>query len=165
MTFTYTGTPGNSDVETIRFEISDTNAAAPLLADGEIAWAITSETGQTAGSPASLALPDLYRSAARCMETLARRFSAQADSQIGSLKVTYSKTADGYTKRAAELRAKAQALGGAPYAGGQSISEKDAWRSDSDSPQPFFSRREYDNPWTGQTDDGLTDVDFGPPTG
>lgn len=152
MTFTYTGDPSASDVEAVRFEISDTDPNAPLLQDGEISYAILAETGVPAASPTVIVPPGLYSAAARCMEALARKFAMQADQEVGDLKTTWSKQAQTYAERAQELRAKAQGMH-APYAGGLSRAEKDTFRSDPDRVQPVFTRDQFTNPWSPPVDD------------
>lgn len=161
MAFTYAGDPSASDIAAVRFEIQDTNSKSPLLQDAEIGWAILQETGIVAETPAALQPGPLFSAAARCCEALARLFAAQADEQIGQLKVTYTKQADQYNTRAAELREKASSMG-VPYVGGQSISEKRGFAENPDAVEPAFSRDEFDSPWTGQ-DQGVNQSDFGPP--
>lgn len=151
MTFTYTFDPSDSDVQAIRFEISDTDVNAPLLQDEEIAWTILDETGVAAQTPVSITGGPLYLSAARCCETLSRRFAAQADTIIGALQLIYSKQAQTYATRAEELRAKGIGMN-APWAGGQSIGEKIAYGENHDQVQPIFTRRKFDSPYTGPGD-------------
>lgn len=145
MSVTYTGNPAVSDVAAVRFEIGDTDLAAPLLQDEEIAWAVLSETGVTA-SPDGVTLVDgpFFAAAARCCEVLAVNLSRQADTEVGSLKETYSKAAQNATKSAQALRAKASGFN-APYAGGQSISEKVGFRENEDAVQPKFRRGDFDS--------------------
>lgn len=162
MAFTYSGDPNSADRDAVRLEIGDTNPAAPIFQDAEIAWVIVTETGLTAGTPTTLDTQNVYRSAARCFEVLAGRLSMQADSTVGSLKLQYSKAAEKTLVRARQLRDRAVGLS-SPYAGGQSASEKDGWRSDTDLPAPLFSRREFDNPWAGSTNTAYW-PDYGPPT-
>jgi hypothetical protein len=147
VSFTYSGDPSLSDKDAVRFEIADTIPSAPLLQDAEVEWAILSEAGQPAGTPTTLPAGDIYRSAARCMETLSRLFAAQADTQIGQLKTAYSAQAKAYAQRAGELRAKAQGLN-APYAGGVSRSDDQRWRQNIDLVRPAFTRDEFDSPYT-----------------
>ena len=166
MAYTYAGDPAASDVAAVRFEISDTNPSAPLLSDAEIAYAIAAESGQPA-DPAGVSLTagPLFASAARCCETIARQLAMQADTETGALKVTYSRQAVTYAQRAAELRAKASGFH-APYAGGQSISEKQGWSQDPDTIGPAMYRGQFDNPWAGERDRGSCDgADLGPPVG
>lgn len=126
MSFSYSGDPSSSVLDAIRFEIQDTNAAAPLLDDGEIKYAIRE------GAPSTpLSQGEVFAAAARCCEALARRFAAQADTQFGSIKTTYSKQAEVYAERAIELRKRAQGSH-APFAGGLSVSEKESRESETD---------------------------------
>ena len=161
--FTYSGDPSSADRDAIRFEIGDTNPAAPIFQDAEIIYAVLTETGFTAGTPTTLLAQDVYRSAARCFEILAGRLSMQADSVVGELHLQYSKAAANSMLRAKQLRDRAVGMS-APYAGGQSVSEKEGWRQDIDLPAPLFSRREYDSPYAGA--DGRNNnywPDYGPP--
>lgn len=151
MAFTYSQDPTTSDVDAVRFEIQDTNAAAPLLQDAEVAWAILNETATPAGEPTTLTDGPLYASAARCCEVLARNLARQADVEVGSLKTTYSNAAKTFAERASELREKASGYA-APYAGGLSHSEKQSFRQDPDVVQPKFRRDEFGNPWAGPRD-------------
>lgn len=161
MPFTYSGDPSSADKDAVRFEIQDIDSASPLLQDGEVEWAILSETGQAAGTPTTLSIGDIYRSSARCLESLSRLFAAQADTKLGSLQTTYSKQAAVYAQRAEELRAKAQGMN-APYCGGLSQAEKRSFHDDADLTQPAFSRTEFDSPYTG-SQSGFDNEDFGPP--
>lgn len=159
--FTYSGDPSSADKDAVRFEIQDTNPGSPLLADTEILWAILTEAGQPAGTPTTLTAAQVFRSAARCLEVLARLMAAQADSQIGQLKTTYSAQAKTYAQRAQELRAKAQGLN-APYVGGISHSDDRQWTENPDLVAPAFTRREFDNPFAGPQR-RYPNADLGPP--
>jgi len=163
MAFSYSGDPSSSDKDAVRFEIGDTVASAPIFQDAEVVWAILAETGLTAGQPTTLDTADVYRSSARCFEILAGRMAAQADSTVGSLKLQYSKSAQNAANRAKQLRDRAIGMN-APYAGGQSISEKEGFRQDGDLPVPLFTRREFDNPYAGAGGVAASWPDYGPPT-
>lgn len=126
MSWSYSGDPSSSVLDAIRFEIQDTNSAAPLLDDGEIKYAIREEVPSSTPSQG-----EVFAAAARCCETLSRRFAAQADTQFGSIKTTYSKQAEVYAERAKELRKRAQGSH-APFAGGLSVSEKESRESETD---------------------------------
>lgn len=160
MSWSYSGNPADSDKDAVRFEIQDTTSSSPLLQDEEIEWAILQETTVAAAAPATIVPPNLYRAAARCMEALDRLFAAQADEQIGTLKLTYSKQSQQYAVRAQELRARAAGME-PPYAGGQSIQEKLDRQADTDAVKPAFTRREFDNPWVGDQS-GYHNEDLGP---
>lgn len=139
MAWTYSGNPGATPKDAVRFEVQDTDTKRQLLRDEEIQFAIDQEAG-IPPEPRGLLC-----AAARCCEVLARRFSAQADTVIGSIQVTYSKQAAGYTERAAELRARATGAG-EPWVGGTSRSEKQLLRSQTNRVQPLFRKHQHMEP-------------------
>ena len=143
MPFTYSGEPGSSLRDQVRFLIQDTDSKSPLLQDAEVEWAIGEET-----SGVSPTQGEMFSAAALCLETLSHRFAAQADTEFGSLRITYSKAAEGYAKRAERLRARAVGAH-APWAGGQSKSEKEARAQETDRVQPAFVRDQFKTPYTG----------------
>ena len=143
MAFSYSGDPSKSVLDSVRFEVQDTNSGSPLLQDAEIEYVIGQEAP---GEPPSEG--EVLSAAARCMESLARLFAAQADTEVGSLKVTYTKQADQYNTRAKELRSRAGGMH-APWAGGQSEAEKAAREAETDRPQAPFKRGQFTNPNTG----------------
>lgn len=151
MTWSYSGNPMATVGDAVRFEIQDVFSTAPLVQDEEITWVLSQETD---GTPYSM--NDIWRAAAHVCETLVRRFSMQADSELGSLKLTYSKQALGFDARAKDLRLRAQGTA-APFVGGQSISDKRARASDQDAVEPAFHRGQFDNPWAGESQGYGTD--------
>lgn len=142
MAWTYSGEPGSSNLDAVRFEIADTDPTATLFEDGEIKYAILVEAGKEPTEAGIL------RAAARCMETLERRFAAQADTSLGSLKLDYSKMAEGYAKRASALRARASGMH-APLSGGQTEGEKEARENETGAAKPTFKRHQFDIPYRG----------------
>lgn len=145
MAFSYSGSPVNSVLDAVRFEIQDTNSKSPLLQNGEIEYAISKEAPNDPPSEG-----EVLSAAARCMEVLTRLFSAQADTELGSLKVTYTKQAAGYAKQAEKLRLRAQGMH-APFAGGLSESERQQREADTDRVQPAFARKQFRNPYGAGT--------------
>jgi hypothetical protein len=141
--FSYSGDPASSVKDAVRFEIQDTNSESPLLQDAEVEYAITQEAPNAPPSEG-----EVLSAAARCMEALQRLFAMQADTEVGSLKSTYSKQAEGYAKRAAELRQRAMGMN-APWAGGLSESEKQSREEDLDRVPPMFKRGQFQNPYAG----------------
>lgn len=132
MTWTYSGDPASSERDAVRFEIPDTDASVAWFTDEEIAYTLREESGSRAA-------------AARCCETLARRFTEQADIATGDTKLTYSKQAETLATRATELRLRAQGAH-APFSGGVSAADKEARAEDEDREQGSFSRGQFDNP-------------------
>lgn len=163
MSFSYSGDPSNSPNDAVRFEIQDTVNTNFLLADEEISYAITQEAGTEPSTGYTMA--QILSSAAHCFESLSRRFSLQADTQLGQLKATYAKTAANMAAAAVALRLRAQGMQG-PYVGGISYSDKIGILSNPDWVRPAFTRDEFNNPWAGpEAGDILDQADLGPPLG
>lgn len=133
MAWTYSGDPRKSAQDAVRFEIPDTVESNQLVSDEEVAYTIEQESG-------------VYGAAARCCESIARRYTLQVDLSTGDLKLTYSKAAETFAKRARELRLRAQGMQ-LPWSGGQSEAEKEGLEENTDRVQPRFKRGEFESPY------------------
>jgi hypothetical protein len=136
MSWSYSGDPSLSEADAVRFEIPDTDEASPLVSDEEIAYALEEESGALGA-------------AARCCESLSRKYAMQADVGTGDVKLTYSKAAENLAARAKELRTRAIASNGVPFAGGISAADKKARAEDEDRTQGSFQRGQFDNTLSG----------------
>lgn len=119
-----------TSLDQVRFHVGDTSnvAATELLADGEITYLLTQET-------------NIYRAAASAAEAIAGKFARLADTSVGDVSVSNSQKQAQYLKLSATLNAKAARRGSAPaFAGGISISDRDAREADTDRTLPFFTR-------------------------
>jgi hypothetical protein len=144
MSWTYEGDPRKNVRDAVRWEVQDTNEKAQQLQDQEILYAIEQEAGAVPPSQG-----EVLSAAARCMEAISRKWAAQADTELGSLKVDSTKRSKEYAARAKELRNRAVGLH-APFAGGQSENEKEKRRTESDRVQPRFQRGQFHSPYTGR---------------
>jgi hypothetical protein len=135
MSWSYSGDPSLSDADAVRFEIPDTDESTQLVSDEEIEYALAEESGVRAA-------------AARCCESIARRYAMQADVATGDTKVTYSKAAENLAARAKELRALSTSSV-PPFAGGTSVSDKTNRSQDEDRTPGAFTRGQFDNPSAG----------------
>ena len=153
MSWTYSGEPGSSPKDAVRFEIQDTDEEAQLLQDGEIEYAIAQEALEVAEGEA-LSEGGLYASSARCCEVLARLFAMQANETSGSIKTSFDEQARTYSERAQELRAKAQGHA-APSSPSEFVSNKRALRENRNRVQPLFRRGQFRNRQYGGPGDGL----------
>ena len=162
MAWSYSGDPSTTPKDAVRFEAQDVNGSAPLLQDAEISYVIVAEAGVEPAGGYTQA--NILSAAAHCCEDLVTRFSYQADTEVGSLKLTYSKMAQNLLARAKSLRARAQGLN-APWVGGQSVSWKVAYAGNSDQVQPAFQRDQWNVPWAGESPGGYLPDDLGPPIG
>lgn len=123
MVSTYSGNPNSSDIDTVRFEVGDTKSKF-LLSDEEIQFAVDQEA-------------TLLGAAARCCEVLARRFSRDADVELGPQRIKASQRASAFAARAKELRGKTAAMN-APYAGNMSKSDEQLDKLNTNLKQPKF---------------------------
>src|SRR5688572_3442242 len=136
MTFTYD--PGlATDRDRVRFLIGDTVAPA-IVQDEEITGILTMQSG-------------VYSSAAAICRSLAARYSRLADIARDDVRKSQSQIAKAFADRARDLETQASSVVGGtlipvPYAGGISISDKDAQLDDTDRVVPIFTRDGDDFP-------------------
>ena len=130
MSWSYSGDPGASDLDEVRFLIGDTDTDDQQLSDEEIAYLLTST-----GSVTAAAL-----GAAR---SLWAKYSRLVDQKTGDIDIKYSQRKDAY---AALIRQLQLGMLPVPYAGGISEDDKQVDEADSDVVQPAFTRgmMEYD---------------------
>jgi len=91
MAWNYSGDPSTSTKDAIRFEIGDTDQSWKLLEDEEIEYALKVE-------------PNWIAAAARCCESIARRFAREADQRLGPSYVYKRQRSEAYKELAQELR-------------------------------------------------------------
>ena len=131
----YTDDPGHVLADKMRFLVGDTNTARPELSDSEVDFLLSEEGG------------DAARAAARAAEALAAKYVKIADEkQVGPLRLTYTEKAARFTTLAKSLWRRAAASSVAPYAGGISVSDKEANEANTDRVAPALSRDMMDYP-------------------
>ena len=118
----------STDVGRLRLEIGATDSAATVtLTDEEIQQALDQEA-------------TYWGQAARAAEMLALKWAQKVDVRLGrSMQLTYSKMAEQYAQLAKGLRKKAISAN-APWVGGMSTADKQAYQEDSSLVQPLFAR-------------------------
>ena len=128
MTFTYAPESlATTPRYQVRLALGDTQASYPLLQDEEI--------DQYLGL-----YGNVYFAAAYAAEAIAGTFSRQVDRSLGGgLSLQNSQKAAQYMALARSLRRQG-ALSVTPYAGGQSVADKQAREQDTDRVPPSFSR-------------------------
>ena len=131
MAFTWTGDPGASEIEAVRWEINDIDSTKPKFQDAEIQYALDQESSK-------------YNAAARLCEQLQVRYTDAASRTMGPLKVDMGAQAKTYAEKAKALRKRAVAYG-KPYAGGASIAKEELFEADSNLKQPIFEKGMMDN--------------------
>jgi hypothetical protein len=137
--WTYSGDPSATSRDAIRYLARDHDETDPKISDEEIAWELSEQ-------------PNIYLAAANVAEIIGGNFASKAKTKtVGSLSITYEARSADYKSLAASLRLRARsgaASGGSPipYAGGISITDKEATESDSDWAKPAFSVGMHDYP-------------------
>lgn len=136
----------------VRLLIGDTDPNEQLMQDEEIIWELSNESN------------NIFRAAWRLAENIAAEFSRMADTAIGmrSLQLHASQKSAQYTSLSRRLRLRAAVRGVGIYAGGISVSDKEANDLNTDREPPFFSRELQDFPGTGTDFDSELEDDAPP---
>lgn len=144
--WTYSGDPADSNRDSVRFLVGDTDEAQAKISDEEIAWLLT-ENGS-----------NLYRTASSAALLLSAKFSDRTQKTVGDLSKSAGQQASRYKELAQELWDKASSPSHTTitaYAGGISESDKQTQDQDTDWDKPFFQRRMHDIPgtnyWRGES--------------
>lgn len=133
MTNSYSGNPATSDVDAVRFWVSDRGPDSWQLSNEEIAYTLT-------------LYPTPLLAAAAIANELAMKWALYVDKAVGDLKLSYSQRAKAYAALAQTLQSQAEQAGVSLYSGGTSLSDMATVAANSDRvPQPF-SRGQFDIP-------------------
>lgn len=92
MTWTYSGSPGDSTKDAIRFLVGDTDTNNQLVTNEEIEYAVA-----TYPKPASF---PPYEAAAMVATTIAGKFSGKQSKTVGNLSIKYEEQYRKYTEMA-----------------------------------------------------------------
>lgn len=114
----------------VRFLVQDTQTARQLLQDDEIYWLLTTES-------------NIFMTAAACCDSLVAKAGSIHSKAISEFRITYN--SEYYRALGATLRARG-AFHQMPYAGGISISDKEAQQANTDWVPPAIARGLDDNP-------------------
>lgn len=137
-TFTYTADPQNSPLDAVRLTVGDTNAADPLLYDGEIAYFL-GKSNQGIAAASYLA----------CGAIIAK-LSRLCDERVGDVSLSLSQKLKGYT----ELQATIQndlGQGASFYCGGMSRTQVRQNAANPDRTAPQVPAEET-GPWVQRRD-------------
>lgn len=127
--WTYSGNPGYSAKDAVRFLIQDTNEADQLLLDGEIEYLLSTYND----APMNAAI--------QACEVITAKFSRMADEKVGAVAIQFSQKAKAYRTMADTLRARLARNDCGPFAGGISRSQKQATDQNTDRVRPDFRKR------------------------
>jgi hypothetical protein len=144
LTFTYSGDPSSSTIDSIRFEIGDTQDNQHLVEDAEILYAYAKEG-------------TVLKAAARICTALAARFASREEFRGATIQTSKATISGKFLTLAKSLRARSLRSGGILM---PALSEttKETHEQDTDIPQPSFKKGLMDNPDV-ETDDDSDYVD------
>ena len=136
MTWSYSGNPADSDRDKVRFLVFDTDTNDQLLSNEEINWILTEQT-------------NVYMAASNAAEAIAARFAKDINRSVIGISANPGSRAAFYLELADRLRDQASTATGHVeiFAGGLTISGKEALDDDSDAVQPAFKIGQFN--WNG----------------
>lgn len=143
MTWSYSGNPGYSGKDQVRFLVGDTDKTDQLLTDAEIEWTLQRYNN----APMNAAI--------RCCESILSKFARMVDESVGEVKISFSQRMKSYAMTLTMLKSRLATEDTSFYAGGISKSDKRAQEQNSDRVKPDFRKHMMENeqiaPWTTQS--------------
>ena len=133
MSFSYSGNPGSSSNDAVRYLIRDTDSARAIVQDEEIAWTLTQEM-------------NFYMAAAKICEQFIGNARNVKTKRVGDLSIEYDVTA--YKELAEKLKGRGASYI-VPFAGGISIADMNLLIEDTDVPNSLFRIKMNDNRLAG----------------
>lgn len=98
MTWTYTGNPGSSDKDYVRYKIGDTDEANQLISDEEIDY----ELAQT---------NDMLKAAYQCARAVLKKLARRPDKKIGPSSIQNSQLKDLYKSILEDIKSEMEDAG------------------------------------------------------
>jgi hypothetical protein len=142
-TFSYSGQPGGSDVDTVRFLVGDTDPTEPLLSDEEITWLATIWVGK--GS--------YYYTAAMAAKAIAAKFAREVTTTSDGQTVNADQLQQKYLTMATQLLVQHESLQGSGAT--VDVGGIDVWDyPDPTVTSPAFGTQMHDSYDAGQQDWG-----------
>lgn len=130
MSWSYSGNPGDSALDGVRFLVGDTNTQDQQLQDGEINFLVATYT-------------NIYKAAAYAAEAIGSKYARLVDKSVGDLRVSYSQRQAQYQKLRDQLLKQSSSRTSFPYGGGISKSDKEILRLDPDAVKPDFTKDQF----------------------
>jgi hypothetical protein len=146
MSWSYSGNPGSSPKDAVRFLIQDTIPSQPQLQDEEINWMLSLYNN----APMNAAI--------RACETLMAKYSRMVDQAVGQVKVSFSQRMKSYEQLLITLRNRLSIEDSAFYAGGINVTDKMLNAQNASLVKPDFTKHMMENhlqsTWSSQNQIG-----------
>jgi len=136
LTFSYSGDPGASDLDALRFLIGDTDSADEQLTDEELSYLLTEHDDSVRHAGLSA-----------CRRLIAK-YSRYVDQRTGDIDIKYSQRLAHLRGVIADIR---QGLVPSVYAGGISKADIESVQEDDDRQGPVFALGMHDYPSDADT--------------
>lgn len=130
----YSGSPGDSDVDAVRHYIGDTDEEHEFLSNEEIEYELAQVND------------DVTAASANCAERIAARLFPRVDYRVHGVWINGSELAKNLRQIATQLQQSDRLAGAGPYVGGISKAEKTAEESVSDLRDKAFEVGMHDHP-------------------
>ena len=133
ISWSYSGSPGDSDLDEVRFRAQLTDSSDQRISNEEITFILTKESTNTGA-------------AAFCCELLSVKYASEVDVTVGGdgeFKIKASQLSEQFAKRAADLRREASEHA-SPWAASISVAGKEAQENRDDRVKPAFTRDQLD---------------------
>lgn len=128
----------STDLNKVRLIIQDTSSTDFKFSDEEITFFISEEA-------------NIYGAAASAKESLASKTAEKVSKTVGKLKIELQQQFEHHIEQAKNFRTQSQTKGSSQiFAGGLSVTGKDAQRADTDRVDPKFTRDMDQFPGTGE---------------
>lgn len=134
MPFSYSGNPGHSSLDAVRFLIGDTDPSDVIFQDAELAYLI-----------AQYAPGAVINAAIQACEAALAKFARLVDEKAGGVDLKFSQKTKQYTLTRDELRRRLLVTDMNPFCGGISIAQKEANRENTDTVRPDFTKHMMEN--------------------
>lgn len=129
MSFSYSGNPGQSALDAVRFNVGDTDARRPQLQDGEVLYCLEQAGG------------DIQAASITACEAIIAQLSRLCDQSVGSVSKSFSQLLGNYKEVLGNLRRIASSSGGIPIIGGISHAANALPYHNPDYVRPQFTTR------------------------
>ena len=140
--WSYSGNPGASARDAVRFLIGDTDQTDQILQNGEITY-LLSQYGN-----------NVLNASIRAIEGIMAKFARMSDESVGPVRISFSQRLKGYERMRQTLIQRQAMTDASPYAGGISQSDASTVDADGDRTKPDFTKHMMENenisPWVSE---------------
>lgn len=147
MTWSYSGDPSSSSVDSVRFLIGDTDSTDEQLQNEEISWLLSENSNS------------VYDASIEAARALSAKYARLAVTKtVGDLKIEYQDRSKRYADLVAILEMQKDSRSvPIPYAGGISVTDKDTKEDQIDRVEPRFVRGQFRQNGVYETPHGWRD--------